>query len=96
VLPPYPHNTQLTIQSSGFFFYGSLIDRASETSIPYRPVKLTVDYIYRGAFRRIVISTFTFAGGSWFVPFNDDWKTAKIEFMGDSRYKPSSVTIKRI
>ncbi len=95
VLPPYPHNTQFTINNSGFFFYGSLYDKDSGAVLPYRPVKLTVDYMYRGALRKVVLSTLTFAGGSWFIPFNGDWKTAKIEFLGDSRYRPSSVTIKK-
>ncbi|HLD85078.1 MAG TPA: hypothetical protein VI968_00825 [archaeon] len=95
VLSPYPHDTQLTIGNSAFIFYGSLKDKESGQDLGFKYVRLTLQYPQGGITKKVVLYTRTYSGGSWFIVAPYNWKTAKIEFLGDSQYRPSSATLKR-
>ena len=70
-------------------------DKESGQDLGFKYVRLTLQYPQGGITKKVVLYTRTYSGGSWFIVAPYNWKTAKIEFLGDSQYRPSSATLKR-
>jgi len=63
--------------------------------LAYKPVKLTVTYLYGGTWQTTTYDLQTRQDGYWSLEFLFYWNRATIVFEGDETYAPSQVTITR-
>lgn len=88
--------TRISISYVGNRVFQGYLQRADTWAyLPYMPVKLTVTYLYSGAWRTITFDLQTRHDGLWELEFLFYWSSATIVFEGDATYAPSSATITR-
>jgi len=88
--------TTITISYVGNREFGGYLRRADTSwTLPYKPVKLTVTYLYAGMWWTATYELQTRADGYWSLEFLFYWRTATIVFEGDDTYAASSASITR-
>jgi hypothetical protein len=90
--------TTITISFVGNRYFQGYLRRADTNALlPYKPVKLTVEYTTDGGrtWRTVTWSFTTTSAGSWSFEFMYLWRKATIVFEGDETFAPSQATITR-
>jgi len=88
--------TTVTISYVGNREFGGYLRRTDTGStLPHKPVKLTVTYLLGGTWRTDTFDLQTRYDGSWNLEFLFYWSSATIAFEGDATYDSSSATITR-
>ena len=86
--------TVITISYVGNREFGGYLKRADTGAyLGYKPIKLTVTYLYAGTWYTMTYELQTRLDGYWSLEFLFYWSSATVTFAGDETYASSSASI---